>query len=643
MNMSLIKQLWLAIILVMSLAFAASFVINTASARHYLEHQLEAKNTDNAVSLALSISQMKKDPVAINLMLSAQFDNGHYQFIRLVDPNGKLIIEKINNFKSSAAPRWLSNMIHIEPTTGTALIQDGWSQYGTLTLATSTDFAYQELWEGTLSMVFWSVLIATVCGVIGSLVLKMILRPLNEMVEMTDQISEKNFITISIPKTLEFKALAEGMNRLSQRIKDMLNDQAQLLDQMRIEANYDSTTGLMNRKYFNNRISSFILNEESFVEGLLVVSHISNLAEINENLGNADTDTMLKRMGAALQFLCNQNPTLQASRLTGADFAVFSSIPVDSNILCAQVKNALTEAASLNDAFPNFSLHTISSKVHKSDQLDGLKHLISTIKTKTNPAEKDILELINQEDITRYEDTSKTEWRKMLTSALEEKRLKLASFPVVSHNGEIIHQESPARLQLLPNDAWHSAGEFIPWATELGLVSKIDSLVIEVAFKSLAKGNLNLAINVSTSAMCNPDYLSAILKLLKRQPEAASRLWLEVPESGVFNNLPQFREFCNLIKPLGCKIGVEHVGAQISRLGELHDLRLDYIKIDASVIRGIDHNAGNKAFLKGICLIAHSIGLMAIAEGVQTDLEISALSELGVDAMTGPAVKLNAS
>ena len=51
--MSLIKQLWLVIILVMSLVFAASFVINTTSARHYLVHQLEAKNTDNAVSLAL--------------------------------------------------------------------------------------------------------------------------------------------------------------------------------------------------------------------------------------------------------------------------------------------------------------------------------------------------------------------------------------------------------------------------------------------------------------------------------------------------------------------------------------------------------------------------------------------------------------
>jgi EAL domain-containing protein (putative c-di-GMP-specific phosphodiesterase class I) len=141
--------------------------------------------------------------------------------------------------------------------------------------------------------------------------------------------------------------------------------------------------------------------------------------------------------------------------------------------------------------------------------------------------------------------------------------------------------------------------------------------------------------------MCNPDYLAYICKLLKRHPEAANRLWLEVSEDGAFNNLSQFREFCALIKPLGCKLGVEHVGTQIGRLGDLHDLNLDYIKIDASIIRGIDHNTGNKAFLKGICLIAHSIGLITIAEGVQTELEIAALPELGIDAMTGPAVKVD--
>jgi EAL domain-containing protein (putative c-di-GMP-specific phosphodiesterase class I)/GGDEF domain-containing protein len=640
--MSLIKQLWLAIILVMSLAFVASFVITTASSRHYLEHQLETKNTDNAVSLALSISHMKKDPVAINLMLSAQFDNGHYKFIRLLDPNGKLIVEKTNTNKSGNAPEWLSRMIHIEPAMGTALIQDGWSQYGTLTLASSTDFAYQELWEGTLSMIFWSVIIAVICGIVGSLILKMIVRPLDDMVEMTEAIGDKNFITIKEPKTIEFRTLARGMNKLSQRIEAMLKDQSQLLDQMRIEANYDSTTGLMNRKYFNSRVTAYMAGEESFSEGLLVVSHISNLTEINDTLGNAETNKLLKRMGTALQSFCDQYPSLIAGRVTGADFAVFSNEPVDSNVLCGRVKNILSDAAKLDTIFDNFALHTISSKISSTDRLKALDELILTIKNKTAPTEVDILELIDKEDFTKYEDSDETEWRNMLASALEAKRLKLAAFPVMTLSGEIIHEESPARLQLVEGGAWHPAGEFISWATQLGLVSQLDHLVVEAAVKSLVKGAPPIGLNVSTSAMCNPEYVAHIQKLLKRHPEVAGRLWLEIPEHGAFQNLPQFKEFCALIKPLGCKLGVEHVGAQIGRLGELHDLNLDYIKVDASVIRDIDQNPGNKAFLKGICLIAHSIGLIAIAEGVQTGGEMAALPELGIDAMTGPAIKMSA-
>jgi EAL domain-containing protein (putative c-di-GMP-specific phosphodiesterase class I)/GGDEF domain-containing protein len=638
--MSLIKQLWLAIILIIAMAFAASCMINLISSKHYLEQQLEIKNTDNAVSLALSMSQMKKDPVALNLMLSAQFDNGHYQYIRFTDPNGKPITEKTNTSDNQPVPAWFKALLEIKPAEGVAQVQDGWTQYGTLKLATMTDFAYQSLWQGTLTMLLWSAIIAISCGIIGSLLLKLILRPLTEMVEMTEKISDKNFITINEPSTLEFKSLAQGMNRLSKRIESMLKDQSQLLDQMRIEANYDATTSLMNRKYFSSRVSSTIANEEQFNEGLLVISHISNLAEINQTLGNIDTDAVLKRMGFALQTFCDRYPSLIAGRLTGADFAVFSSEPIDSNILCGQVQTILHEAAGLDHQFKNFSLPTISSKVHKSERLTGLKKLIDAIKNRTDPSEKDIMELIDHEDIRKHEDSTEADWRAMLTSAIENKRIKLAAFPVVNKAGKVIHVESPARLQLTEGGGWHPAGEFIAWATQLGLVSQLDRLVVEVAIKSLNKGTQSIGLNVSTSAMCNPQYLAYVSKMLKRYPEAANRLWLEVPEHGAFQNFPQFKTFCKQIKPLGCKVGVEHVGADISRLGELHDLGIDYIKIDASITRDIDKNPGNKAFLKGICLIAHSLGLIAISEGVQTEHELATLHETEIDAMTGPAIKM---
>ena len=83
--MSLTKQLWLAIGLVMALAFGGSMLVSVLSARHYLQQQLQVKNIDNATSLALALSQLDKDPVTVELQVAAQFDAGHYRFIRLTD------------------------------------------------------------------------------------------------------------------------------------------------------------------------------------------------------------------------------------------------------------------------------------------------------------------------------------------------------------------------------------------------------------------------------------------------------------------------------------------------------------------------------------------------------------------------------
>jgi len=638
--MSLIKQLWLAILLIMVLAFSASFIINTATSKNYLEQQLEMKNTDNAVSLALSISQMEKDPVSVNLMLSAQFDSGHYEYIRLTDPNNQLITDRVSEEANNEIPNWFKKRIQISPKPGVAQIQDGWKQYGVLSLASSTNFAYQDLWNGTRWTLLWSGIIALVCGVIGSLILKMIIRPLNEMVALTEAIGNKKFTSIKEPHTFEFKSLARALNRLSQKIKDMHNDQSKLLEQMRLEANYDKITGLMTRKYFNSRVATHIENNDNFIEGVLVVSHLSNLSEINQTLGASEADSVLKRMGLALEGYCNRHTTLIAGRLTGSDFAVFSSTAIEPKALCGEVEHALYEAAGLEERFDDFSLRTSFRDIKKSEHLNSLKQLISTIRTKTNASETDILNLINQEDITIYENSDAAEWHAMLTSAITAKRLQLASFPVKSNADKVIHYESPARLQLTENGPWLAAGEFIAWASQLGLVAQLDLLALETAIHTLEQDVTRaIAVNVSTSAMFDPDYHAHLNHLLTKNASIADRLWLEVSEESAFENLPTFIRFCELAKPLGCQLGVEHIGTRISRLGELHELNLDYIKIDASIIRSIDKSPGNKAFLKGICLIAHSIGLMTIAEGVHSAQELAALPELGVDASTGPAVK----
>jgi EAL domain-containing protein (putative c-di-GMP-specific phosphodiesterase class I) len=83
---------------------------------------------------------------------------------------------------------------------------------------------------------------------------------------------------------------------------------------------------------------------------------------------------------------------------------------------------------------------------------------------------------------------------------------------------------------------------------------------------------------------------------------------------------------------------LEHYGHHFSQIGLLHELGLDYLKVDASFVRGVDGNSGNASFLQGLSTIAHNIGLQVLAEGVATSSEWDALMALGFDGATGPGV-----
>jgi EAL domain-containing protein (putative c-di-GMP-specific phosphodiesterase class I) len=134
-----------------------------------------------------------------------------------------------------------------------------------------------------------------------------------------------------------------------------------------------------------------------------------------------------------------------------------------------------------------------------------------------------------------------------------------------------------------------------------------------------------------------PEFRSSLQKLLKRR-SGTSRLWLEVAESGALSHFDAFKALCADLRGVGCKLGLEHFGRQFSEIGRLHDLGLDYLKVDGSFVRGLDGNAGNQAFLKGLSTIAHSIGLTVIAEGVTNEADLKALATVGFDGATGPAV-----
>jgi EAL domain-containing protein (putative c-di-GMP-specific phosphodiesterase class I)/GGDEF domain-containing protein len=637
--MSLIKQLWLAILFTVTLASAGSFILSTLSSKNYLEEQLQTKNIDNVTSLALSMSQLKKDPVTLDLLLSAQFDSGHYRYIGLFDPNGKLISERVNANSHTKAPKWFTKLVPIRVYAGVADVQNGWQQYGSLTLESDVNFAYDKLWDATLLIALWTFLIGLFACYAGGKILRKILSPLNEVINQVKAIGEDRFITIDEPKTLEFKAVVREMNNLSNRIKQTVTKEYARLEELRHKINYDDVTGLMNRDYFVNTMEAN-LNHDEYNEGALVIFRLSNLAQLDEALGYPQANTLLREISGALEAECNKDSSLIAGRLSGTEFAVFCNQTTDEFELANQLKDAVTKAAEIEEAELTARFLVVTTKAKKMDETASLFKVLEFVLNLSSLSEENYLRVINASSIAATENNNLAEWKTLLNDALANKRIKLEHYPVVNTEGSLIHNESPVRLQLEANGKWYCAGEFITWATQLNLIKTIDELVLETAVELLTQGAVPMCLNVSASAMCDHKYIQKAVKLIKQYLQHPDHLSFEVPEIAVFDHLNEFKHFCSKLKAVECHVGIEHVGLRISRLGELHDIGLDYIKFDASIIRGIDTNETNKALLRGLCIVAHSIGVQAIAEGVNSDNEIASLREIGIDGYTGPGVKL---
>jgi hypothetical protein len=113
--MSLTKQLWLGILVILLLALGGSFMISIESAKSYLEEQLNQKNKDDATSLALSLSIMQKYPATMEILIYSQFDTGHYKHILLADAQHKTLVEKQDpESTSTQAPDWFSNILPLK-------------------------------------------------------------------------------------------------------------------------------------------------------------------------------------------------------------------------------------------------------------------------------------------------------------------------------------------------------------------------------------------------------------------------------------------------------------------------------------------------------------------------------------------------
>ena len=638
--MSLIRQLWIAVALMMSIAFISSFSISTYKAKDYFEEQLLLKNIDNANSLALTLSQLEKDPVTLELLIAAQFDTGHYQRIELIDPEGNSVQKRVfDGDDSLGVPDWFTRFASLEIKPGVAQVQDGWFQFGTLFVESHTRFAYQALWATTRDLFLWFFAVSLGAGVLGTLILKYITRPLDDVVNQAEAIGGRRFITSDEPKTLEFGRVVRAMNILSSRVRSMLDAERERLEELRYKNQHDALTGLANREYFLSLLDACLHGKDKDAQHAILLVRVSHLAELNNQLGHKAVDQLLTDLVATIQSrvhsLSSSYTQADLGRLNGSDFAVLASDANDLETLSDQILEALvdfSEGYAIKLQLPMAATY-FSPSVNRGSLMMQLDTLLARAEQGQSTCSE--LCLVSQ-STQRFSNAD--EWRVVLMEAIIREQIHAEHFPVYSLSGELIHQESMMRLTLAGEV--HTAGYFIPWARRLGMMQQLDLAMIAHQLKHLSsKDRLKpTAINISAETLSDIVTVHKIQVLLQERPGVAPYVSFEVNERSVAQNPDVFREFCLLMKPLGCTIGLERAGSDFAKINNLQEFGLDYIKVDYALIQEVECGNTQQSFLRGLATLGHSIGLQVIADGVREPSVIPALKEIGMDGCTGPGV-----
>lgn len=237
------------------------------------------------------------------------------------------------------------------------------------------------------------------------------------------------------------------------------------------------------------------------------------------------------------------------------------------------------------------------------------------------------------ERMTQYQNEMKM--ASYFQGVLENKKCKLAFQPIIdSKTGKVKSYETLLRI-ITEDEQIVSAGPFIHIAEKFDFIHQVDELTLEMAVRELRlNSQVNLSVNVSTSSISNNKWIKIAKELLK-EPQVASRLIVEITETGIHKNLNTTIEFVDSLQAIGCKVAIDDFGAGYTSFTQLKLLNADIIKIDGLFVRDIAENHDSKLFVKTLLEFAKAFCLQTTAEYVETGEIAKILMELGVDYMQG--------
>jgi diguanylate cyclase (GGDEF)-like protein len=601
---------------------------------------LRSHAQDAATALALSLTPNIDDPAMTELLVSSIFDSGYYASIRVVDlSNDKTLVERSGIPADTQVPGWFVKLIGLEPAGGDAIVSRGWEQAARVEVVSHPMFALAKLWQSALGSLAWLLICGVVSAILGALLLRRQLKPLDYMVQQSHAIARREFLSLpDLPRTPELRRVVQAMNQMVEKLKALFQEQAERSEKLRVESYQDNLTGLANRRFFEMQLNARVSNPEQASSGYLLLLRVKDLAGLNQRLGGQRTDQLLKAVGEQLSRECAKYPETQnlVTRIRGGEFAVLAPGLVREEAL--QLAQNLDSALASLHATGATDVATVASIglapfVHGDSPQAVLGLGDQALAQAESQGEPSWACLDHSASASVGDDHHA--WNNLLDQALNQRRFQLYFQPVVASQDTqlVLHYKVLSRLvdeqgQTIP------AGRFLPWLERFGWTARLDRLMLELVLEQMAGHEESLALNLSSATLGDPQTLNKIFEILRTNSNLGPRLTLEIGEE----QLPEqamLEELTRRLRELGFSLSLQRFGGRFSMIGNLARLGLAYLKIDGGYIRAIDQESDKRLFIEAIQRAAHSIDLPLIAERVETEGELSVIREMGIYGVQG--------
>ncbi len=392
-------------------------------------------------------------------------------------------------------------------------------------------------------------------------------------------------------------------------------------------AEYDYLTGLPNRY----RLLKDLKRKYEDKKVHIIKFDIDNFAHINEKFGSVIGDVVLKFFASLLEKECPGH----SYRVTSDEFVAICENPNREEII--SFFRRLT--STIKNRSPYY--FTISAGAFwlegKFDNEKVIYYLHSALySAKKRGGDKLVFYEEGDFYIKEYSYLSHigTEIKKEIEESIKEDRFVLCYQPIWSLKEKRV-KKYEVLLRMQKGSSIIYPAEFIEFAERFNLIGKVTRIVIDKAFKAYKETGAPLSINLSGLDLVDESLISYIIRMSKKHDIDNSQITFEVTETAVVEDFERGKKFITDLKKEGFRFAIDDFGVGYSSLKYLHEIPVDYIKIDGSFIKDIKNSEKMQEFVKNIHYIIKSSGKLSIAEFVEDSQTLAILERIGIDYVQG--------